>query len=415
MQSLLAKMILDLARQPKDIWRLSAPAALLNGVSLLEYSQYYGDHPDLLAGITIPASARDRMIACVKWYISTLFGSYGSRSGDKRAGGGFERKPYNPIIGEQFHCQWPGDSQLRTGSVLHAEQVSHHPPISAFYLKTENGVHVHGFTGQTTSFNGTGLRVKQEGRLFVYLAEWNEEVTITLPELHLFGIATGPYLEITGPAMMLSTSGWAADLEFEKSGFLFGERDIFSGVIYNNDTGIVDIDLWGHWKKDTHFTSHEKYVRNGKRDGKMFFSHSEHPIIRPTVAPISEQHDRESRRVWSNVTLALLHADYDEADRAKAEIEDRERAIRKDRQTPFTPALFKHTDSFYFLPMTDCDDVIDDDALDDRSTDNYDEDDESDSAGSDERGSSSSSVDSVPYAGRWLSRAFIEEFRVSGV
>lgn len=40
-------------------------------------------------------------------------------------------KPYNPILGEQFYCYWKHrDSKTE----FHAEQVSHHPPISAAHL-----------------------------------------------------------------------------------------------------------------------------------------------------------------------------------------------------------------------------------------------------------------------------------------
>lgn len=413
MQSMLAKLVMDMAKQPKDIWRLSAPAALLNGVSLLEYAQYYGDHPDLLTAIARCESPRDRLVACVRWYISTLFGSYGSRSGERRASG-FERKPYNPILGEQFRCRWMDDDGNMTSELM-AEQVSHHPPVSAFYLRTANKVHVHGFTGQSTSFNGTGMRVRQEGRLFVYLEEWREEITITLPELHLFGIATGPYLEITGPALLLSTSGWAADLDFERSGYFFGERDQFTGVVYNNDTGVVDMDVWGDWKRDAYCAAHDDFKRDGKKAGKLFFSHAAHPILKPTLKPVCEQSELESRRVWSAVTMALLKADYEGANTAKNDIENRQRQIRKEREArnePFVPALFVFTEKFHFLPPCGCEDVLEEEDTDSSSA----TDDIPSSSGTESDddtkspSSSTSSIDAVPYTGRWLSRDFVNKF-----
>ena len=38
------------------------------------------------------------------------------------------RKPFNPILGETF------ESVLSDGSRVYVEQISHHPPISAFQL-----------------------------------------------------------------------------------------------------------------------------------------------------------------------------------------------------------------------------------------------------------------------------------------
>ena len=42
------------------------------------------------------------------------------------------KKPYNPIIGEMFRCAW-SDETSKSRTFFIAEQVSHHPPVSAFY------------------------------------------------------------------------------------------------------------------------------------------------------------------------------------------------------------------------------------------------------------------------------------------
>lgn len=42
------------------------------------------------------------------------------------------KKPYNPILGETFRCYWGNPNGTKTYFV--AEQVSHHPPVSAFYV-----------------------------------------------------------------------------------------------------------------------------------------------------------------------------------------------------------------------------------------------------------------------------------------
>lgn len=413
LQRLLAQMIIDLAKQPKDIWRVTAPAALLNGVSLLEYSQHYGDHPLLLASIAEQASSMERMIACVKWYISTLFGSYASRSGGQE--GGYERKPYNPILGEQFFCHW---NEQKHSVHLTAEQVSHHPPVSAFYIATTNGVHVHGFTGQSTSFNGTGIKVRQEGRLFVFIEPYNEEITITLPELHLFGLASAPYLEITGPAFFLSTSGWAADLDFEKSGFLYGGPDNFTGIIYSNDTGKEEAEIWGNWKKDVFLLSNPDHHsaskrKKNKKTGQLLFSHEANPARRPHVHGLENQSDVESRRVWSTVTRALFRGDYDAAGEAKNQIEEQQRKARKERESgtmePYVPVLFSFVSSFHFLPFTENKHFISDlDSVSSAASTGS----SSSSSSSSFSSSSLSSSSSVPYNGRWLANEFIRKYNI---
>ena len=100
-----------------DLYQLSAPAIMLNGISLLEYCLHWAEYPKLLLGINcsedplgIKRHHLDRMIGVCRWFISCLHGSYASRTG-------YERKPYNPTLGEQFHATWP-ESDL----ILTAEQ-----------------------------------------------------------------------------------------------------------------------------------------------------------------------------------------------------------------------------------------------------------------------------------------------------
>jgi len=68
--------------------------------------------------------AFSRMKCIVRWYLS---GFYKKPKGLK--------KPYNPILGETFRCYWDHPSGSRTFYI--AEQVSHHPPVSAFYVSNK--------------------------------------------------------------------------------------------------------------------------------------------------------------------------------------------------------------------------------------------------------------------------------------
>lgn len=97
-------------------------------------STYWGDHPSSFTAISQAKLPEERLLAISRWFISTLYGSYASRCTD----GKYEKKPYNPILGEQFFCDM-GDAKCV------CEQVGHHPPISAFYLEDEKaGVSLNG-------------------------------------------------------------------------------------------------------------------------------------------------------------------------------------------------------------------------------------------------------------------------------
>ena len=50
------------------------------------------------------------------------------------------KKPYNPILGEHFRCLFKYYNGSETYFV--AEQVSHHPPISSFYISNRKDGYV---------------------------------------------------------------------------------------------------------------------------------------------------------------------------------------------------------------------------------------------------------------------------------
>ncbi|XDT31664.1 Oxysterol-binding protein [Nakaseomyces glabratus] len=92
-----------------DLSALSAPPFILSPVSLVEFCQYWAEHPDLFLepsfinetnykermgqcdpDIDSPEAAR--MLAVIKWFLSTLRSQYSSRSEKS----GSEKKPLNP-------------------------------------------------------------------------------------------------------------------------------------------------------------------------------------------------------------------------------------------------------------------------------------------------------------------------------
>ena len=71
------------------------------------------------------------MIAVTRWFISTLKSQYCSRNESM----GSEKKPLNPFLGEVFVGKWQDDKTGETDLV--SEQVSHHPPVTAYAIKTK--------------------------------------------------------------------------------------------------------------------------------------------------------------------------------------------------------------------------------------------------------------------------------------
>lgn len=124
-------------------------------------------------------NAEERFYAAIKWFISSLNGSFSSRVPK----GEWEKKPFNPILGEQFLCQWQDNTRIV------CEQVSHHPPVSGFYIENkEAGVIVNGHDGQKTRFSGTQMLVDQIGYCTLKLTQRDETYLFTLPSVSVNGI-----------------------------------------------------------------------------------------------------------------------------------------------------------------------------------------------------------------------------------
>ena len=70
---------------------------------------------------------------------------------------GSEKKPLNPVLGELFYGHWP-DRGGRGRTELVVEQVSHHPPITAYYISNkEKGLALQGHNAQKTSFGKASI------------------------------------------------------------------------------------------------------------------------------------------------------------------------------------------------------------------------------------------------------------------
>ena len=111
-----------------------------------------------------------------------------------------------------FYGHWP-DVDGRGQTNLVVEQVSHHPPITAYYITNPSkGLTLQGHSAQKTSFSGGSIIVKQIGHaiLTVDLPEGGkEELLITLPRLRIDGLWYGsPYIELTETSYIQSSSGW---------------------------------------------------------------------------------------------------------------------------------------------------------------------------------------------------------------
>ncbi|KAL3116816.1 hypothetical protein niasHT_001888 [Heterodera trifolii] len=170
------------------IWR--CPPSCWNDAPLLEMYADFFAHPDELIAGAYENTPEKRFLAVLKYYLNSF---YPARKTDNA------KKPYNPILGEVFRCRWtlpdvPVSASRTAGGpfprsatnqmTFIGEQVSHHPPISAFYVEhPESGVTCTSYIYTEAHIAGlTSVGVRNIGRATVQLQNHNETYMATFPD-----------------------------------------------------------------------------------------------------------------------------------------------------------------------------------------------------------------------------------------
>lgn len=261
---------------------------------------------------------------------------------------------------------------------------------------------------------------------------------MTLPELRVVSLLTGPHIEIVGTVDVVSSMGWRAHLKFNASGSAFkrwigwqrdNPRDTFQGTISDPD-GKVVYDLWGNWKEKMFCAPFDRAdplikqtealaIQQGEEEEEetdddasseksvieeeleeleeeymLYDSQAEEPV-RPMVKPLDRQNDYESQRIWLFTTQALVAEDYARADTMKTAVEEQERGLRRERAArseEWTPRLFQWQRRFF---QTDPEpdtvaDIVSDEEMED---------------GEDEENGGKDPV-RTDYQGRWVFRQY---------
>lgn len=109
----------------KDLSKVAMPVALNEPLNMLQRLCEELEYSELLDRAANTHDPYERMMFIATFVVSGYASSY------YRTGG----KPFNPVLGETFECNRP-DKGFR----FVAEQVSHHPPISACHAESKNFV-----------------------------------------------------------------------------------------------------------------------------------------------------------------------------------------------------------------------------------------------------------------------------------
>ncbi|CAK1553080.1 unnamed protein product [Leptosia nina] len=320
-----------------DLTKVVLPTFILERRSLLEMYADSFAHPDQFVKIVDMPSPRERMVQVVRWYLSSYHAGRKSQ---------VAKKPYNPILGEVFRCHWDldgveppnnGDKQeVGDGPVpwctpdqlsFVAEQVSHHPPISAFYAEHVNKrIQFEAWVWTKSKFLGLSIGVHNIGRGTVTLLDFGEEYTLTFPNGYGRSILTVPWIELGGSVVIECVqTGHKANVEFLTKPFYGGKKHRVTCEVFAGTEKKPYYTAQGEWNT----RMEARWTESGRTE--VVFDVATMKTRRKRVAPISRQAPHESRRIWRYVTAALRAADTEAATGAKRLLEQTQRDAAKKR------------------------------------------------------------------------------------
>ncbi|XP_037949881.1 oxysterol-binding protein-related protein 8 isoform X1 [Teleopsis dalmanni] len=318
-------------RPGMDLSKVVLPTFILEPRSFLDKlsDSYY--HADKLSRAVEEDDPFTRMKMIVEWYLS---GFYKKPKGLK--------KPYNPILGETFRCYWEHPNGSRTYYI--AEQVSHHPPVSAFYVTNrQDGFCISCSILAKSKFYGNSTSAVLEGVATLTLLPRGESYTLTTPYAHCKGILMGTLsMELGGKINIdCENTGYKTELEFKLRPFLGGSdhTNLVVGKIKLGKETLASIQ--GHWDseifiKDTK-SSEETLLFAANKETKM------KRLVRHVV-PLEAQLPTESEKLWLHVSDAIKREDQIAATEEKTVLEEAQRNGAKERKAMLTnwiPAHFQ--------------------------------------------------------------------------
>ncbi|KAL7670534.1 hypothetical protein ACOME3_005469 [Neoechinorhynchus agilis] len=332
-----------------DLTRVTLPTFILERRSFLEMIADFLAHPDFFADIAKMDTAEDRMLQTVKWYLSAF------HAGRRTL---VPKKPYNPILGEVFYCFYSLDENDRGGDFnsekpvpwanytdvcFIAEQVSHHPPVSAYYAEhIPNQIEIEGSIWTKSRFLGMSVSVHMVGLTRLRLLQYGEEYIMTFPSAYGRSIFSIPWFELGGKVYIeCKQTGYRSDIDFQTKPFYGGKKNRVLGTISHDRRTLYTID--GEWNDRIYIRKMAPDSQNMPQD--IFFDVKTSVMIPKRIKSIKDQDENESRRLWKDVTYFLCTNHLDKATEAKRKLEDRQRkeaAERLESSELWKPRHFSH-------------------------------------------------------------------------
>ncbi|XP_058031536.1 oxysterol-binding protein-related protein 2 isoform X3 [Ahaetulla prasina] len=239
-----------------ELSKITMPIAFNEPLSFLQRITEYMEHTYLINKANCHSNPLERMQTVAAFAVSAVASQW------ERTG-----KPFNPLLGETYEL-----IRDDLGFRLISEQVSHHPPISAFYSEGLNQDFIfHGSIYPKLKFWGKSVEAEPRGTITLELIKHREAYTWTNPTCCVHNVIIGKlWIEQYGTVEIINHStGDKCILNFKPCGLFGKELHRIEGYIQDKNKKKLSV-VYGKWTEclwcvDPY--SYENYKKNEKKGG----------------------------------------------------------------------------------------------------------------------------------------------------
>ncbi|XP_068557705.1 oxysterol-binding protein-related protein 2-like [Cebidichthys violaceus] len=237
-----------------ELSKIAMPVIFNEPLSFLQRLTEYMEHTYLIHQANATTDSVERM-KCVAAFAVSAVASQWERTG----------KPFNPLLGETYELV-----REDLGFRWVSEQVSHHPPVSAFQAEGLNEDFVfHGSIYPKLKFWGKSIEAEPKGLITLELPKYNEAYTWTNPTCCVHNIIVGQlWIEQYGSVEVINhKTGERCSMMFKPCGLFGKELHEVEGYILDKSKKKLYA-IYGKWTESLYTVDPGTFDAHKKTDKK---------------------------------------------------------------------------------------------------------------------------------------------------
>jgi oxysterol-binding protein-related protein 3/6/7 len=311
----------------KDLSTISMPVSANEPISLLQRAAEQLEYSELLDSAASATDGVERLIYVTAFAIASL--------SSVRAKERSIRKPFNPMLGETFEL-----IREDKGFRFVSEKVSHRPVQLALYAESNDWAFTHSPL-PSQKFWGKSSELLTDGKARVHLHPSGETLSWSSATSFLRNILAGEkYVEPVGVmAVVNETTGQKAVVTFKVKGMFAGRSEELTAQTFDTHGQELPLGLNGTWVSSVQLTEHGTVTKKTIWSaGSLVDQASKHYGLTSFAAALNEVTDIERGKLPPTDSrlradqILLEQGNHDEAEEVKTQLEERQRARRKEME-----------------------------------------------------------------------------------